>query len=77
MVEVANDMVNIPIMKDGRFSTKDYAITFVYGMGKTQRERFKKMLEQGIECGISVADSYGVNYQDFITEVKKILNVED
>lgn len=54
----------------------DYAAAFVNGMSETQRKRFKKMLESGIECGLSVAENYNVNYEDFIKEVKKLLNVE-
>lgn len=62
--------------RNGKYSVEDYAIAFVYGMGKTQRERFKSMLQQGIKCGESVALNYGVNYDDLMTEVKRILNVE-
>ena len=54
---------------------KDYAIAFVDGLGKTQKDRFKRMLENGILCGMSVADSYGIDYDKFINEVKLILNI--
>lgn len=84
MAEMEKDMANIPVdaksntsMHNGTFSIEDYAITFVYGMGKNQRDRFKKMLDQGIRCGESVAVSYGVDYDDLMKEVKRILNVED
>lgn len=69
-------LTNTPTNKTN-FSIEDYAITFVYGMGKTQRDRFKKMLEQNIKCGESVAYNYGVNYDDLIKEVKRILKVEE
>lgn len=61
--------------KNGQFSVEDYAIAFVYGMGKNQRERFKQMLEHNIKCGESVAYSYGVDYDKLMTEVKRILKV--
>ena len=64
-------------LTNGQFSIEDYAIAFVYGMGKKQRDRFKKMLEHNIKCGESVADSYGVDYNQFITEVKRILKVSE
>ena len=74
-------MVNSILAKSNvdksNFSIEDYAITFVYGMGKTQRDRFKKMLEQNIKCGESVAYNYGVDYGDLISEVKRILKVEE
>ena len=87
MEGMAKDMVNpsitIPVEKtisklnNGKFSIEDYAIAFVYGMGKSQRERFKKMLEQNIKCGESIAVSYGVDYDKLIHEVKRILKVEE
>ena len=89
MVEVEKDMANalikeqnltatkLPIENNGKFSIEDYAITFVYGMGKPQRDRFKKMLEQGIKCGESVAYNYGIDYDELIKEIKRILKVED
>jgi hypothetical protein len=84
MAEVEKDMTNLLVntsidakSNNGKFSIQDYAITFVYGMGKSQRERFKQMLEQGIKCGESVAISYGVDYDQLMNEVKRILNVED
>ena len=61
---------------NGKYSIQDYAISFIYGMGNTQRERFKKMLQHGIKCGESVALNYGVDYNDLINEVKRILDVE-
>ena len=62
---------------NGKYSISDYAISFVYGMGKTQRERFKEMLEQGISCGQSIASNYGVDYDELMKEVKRILDVEE
>lgn len=61
---------------NGIYTVEDYAIAFVYGMGKAQRERFKNMLQQGIKCGESVALNYGIDYNDLMQEVKRILNVE-
>lgn len=61
---------------NGKYSIQDYAIAFIYGMGNSQRERFKKMLQNGIKCGESVALNYGVDYNDLMNEVKRILNVE-
>lgn len=66
--------IDIPINK-GTYSIKDYATTFINGLGEVQRNRFKKMLESGIKCGMSVADNYGINYDDFIEEVKKQMGV--
>jgi len=78
-------LIQVPVEKsnkvvlggNGQFSIEDYAIAFVYGMGKKQRNRFKKMLENNIKCGECVAYNYGINYDEFITEVKRILKVED
>lgn len=55
---------------------KDYAVSFIQGMSETQRARFKNMLENKIECGMSVAKLYGLDYREFISEVKKELGVE-
>lgn len=62
-------------LKSANASIADYAISFLEGMSETQRNRFKKMLENNIECGMSVAKTYGIDYKSFITEVKKILEV--
>ena len=76
-----NHIISIP--KENKISqinenatVQDYAIAFINGLSDTQRERFKKMLENKIECGISVAKSYGIDYNKFITEVKKLLKVD-
>lgn len=78
---MANIIAKIPVDKtnntNGKFSIEDYAITFVYGMGKNQRDRFKKMLEQDIKCGESVAYNYGVDYDQLMKEVKRLLKVEE
>ena len=60
---------------NGLYSIKDYANSFINGMSDTQRIRFKKMLENNIKCGMSVAENYGINYDDFISEVKKQIGV--
>ena len=39
-----------PIMNNGKFTIEDYARAFISGMGETQKLRFKKMLENGIQC---------------------------
>lgn len=57
------------------FDIKDYAISFINGMNENQRNRFKLMLQNNIQCGMSVAYSYGIDYQKFIAEVKKQLKV--
>ena len=59
----------------GVYTIEDYARAFINGMGETQKSRFKKMLENGIKCGLSVADNYGVDYDKFIAEVKKQMEV--
>lgn len=59
----------------GVYTIEDYARAFINGMGETQKSRFKKMLENGIKCGLSVADNYGVDYDEFIAEVKKQMGV--
>lgn len=58
-------------------SIRDYAIAFLSGMSDTQKARFKKMMENGIECGMSVAKNYNIDYNEFIREVKQILNIEE
>ena len=64
-----------PIENNGIYTIEDYARAFISGMGETQKLRFKKMLENGIECGLSVANNYGIDYEDFIKEVKKQMEV--
>ena len=82
MEEVGKDMDRTLLTKqgveksnNGVFSIEDYAIAFVYGMGKHQRDRFRRMLSNGIKCGESVALNYGVDYDQLINEVKRILKV--
>lgn len=57
------------------YSIEEYANAFINGMGETQRNRFKKMLENGIKCGMSIADNYHIDYDEFIIEVKKQMGV--
>ena len=61
---------------NGNTTIEEYALAFIDGMSENQKNRFKKMLENNIECGMSVAENYGIDYDKFIKEVKKILNVE-
>ena len=68
-------VINQPIT-NSNFTIKDYATAFLEGMGETQKARFKKMLENDIKCGLSVAENYGIDYDDFILEVKKQMEVE-
>lgn len=56
-------------------TVKDYAVSFLNGLSDTQKTRFKKMLENNIQCGMSVAENYGIDYEEFITEVKQLLKV--
>lgn len=63
------------IMPRGVYTVAEYAKAFIDGMGDTQKSRFKKMLENNIKCGQSVADNYGINYDEFIEEVKKQMEV--
>lgn len=63
-------------LKSDNFTISDYANSFLFGMSSTQRDRFKRMLENNIECGMSVALNYGIDYGKFIQEVKNKLNVE-
>ena len=71
-----NKLIINGIKSNGDYTVEEYAIAFIYGMSESQKDRFKKMLENNIECGMSVAKSYGVDYEDFINEVKKQLRVE-
>ena len=59
----------------GNYTIEQYAIAFISGLEKNQKERFKQMLENNIKSGMSVAKSYGIDYDEFITEVKKLLQV--
>lgn len=76
-----NPIINNAVNKESKNSSvlnnsiEEYAISFIEGMSENQLRRFKKMLENGIECGTSVANAYEVNYEDFINEVKKLLKV--
>ena len=60
----------IPNIDNGNYTVEEYASAFINGMGETQKQRFKKMLENGIQCGLSVAQNYGIDYDDFITDEK-------
>lgn len=64
-------------ISNGNYTIQEYAMAFITGMSDTQRERFKKMLENQLQCGMSVAKSYGIDYDEFIEEVKKQLKVEE
>ena len=63
------------IQNNGVYTIEDYARAFINGMGETQKARFRKMLENNIKCGLSVAQNYDVDYDEFITEVKKQMEV--
>ena len=41
-----------PAINTGNYTIRDYAVTFLNGMSETQRSRFRKMLENGINCRI-------------------------
>ena len=68
------EVIIIPENKTN-YTIQDYATAFIEGMGETQQNRFRKMLKNGIKCGMSVADNYGIDYDEFITEVKKQMEV--
>ena len=59
------------------YSIQEYVSAFLSGLGDSQRDRFKQMIQIGIKSGMSIAESYGIDYDDFITEVKKQLNMEE
>lgn len=50
-----------------------YAQTFINSLTIAQRKQFKKMIENGIEVGRSVAETYGVPLKQFIEEVRSII----
>ena len=64
-----------PIINKGTYTIEDYARAFINGLGETQKVRFRKMLENGIKCGMSVANNYGIDYDEFIAEVKKQMEI--
>ena len=66
---------NVVPINNTNYTIEEYAKAFINGIGETQRNRFKKMLENGIKCGMSVSDNYGINYDEFIEEVKKQMGV--
>lgn len=72
IVKVSEVKIDAP---KGIYSISDYATSFINGMNDTQRSRFKKMLENDIRCGQSVASNYGIDYDEFIEEVKKQMEV--
>lgn len=71
----SNDNTIEKHVQSGKFTIEQYANAFIEGMSETQKERFKKMLENNIECGLSVAENYGIDYDKFINEVKKQMEV--
>ena len=75
--DMAKDMAEAEsVMVKSKYTVEDYAIAFVNGMSTSQRNRFKQMLEHGIKCGECIAVNYGIDYNDLMNEVKRILNVE-
>lgn len=64
-------------INSSEYSIQEYVAAFLSGLGETQRNRFKQMLQIGIQSGMSIAKSYGIDYDDFITEVKKQLKMEE
>ncbi len=85
LVKMINRLINMEVpsietfnvvpINNTNYTVEEYAKAFINGMEETQRNRFKKMLENGIKCGMSVADNYGINYDEFIEEVKKQMGV--
>lgn len=63
------------IKSNGAYTIAEYATVFLEGLDKNQKDRFKKMLQNGIKSGMSIADSYGISYDDFIQEIKNQLNI--
>lgn len=63
------------ITSSGDYTIQQYAYSFLSGLSKSQKARFKQMLENGIEAGMSVASTYGVDYTEFIQEVKNQLKI--
>lgn len=63
------------IKSNGAYTIPEYVTVFLEGLDKNQKDRFKKMLQNGIKSGMSVADSYGINYDEFINEVKSQLTI--
>jgi len=68
-----SNIQNSQIIKDTSSTVQNCAKLFVCGMGDAQRERFKIMLQSGIQCGESVAKSYNVPLNEFVAEVQKII----
>ena len=75
-ISIPKQILETPI-QGGDYTIQQYATSFLDGMSEGQRLRFKKMLENGIESGMSVARNYGVDYKDFIKEVKRQLKVKE
>ncbi len=66
---------NEAIKSNGSYTISQYVTVFLAGLDKNQKDRFRKMLESGIKSGMSVASSYGIDYNDFINEVKNQLSI--
>lgn len=71
-----DDKTDLEINTSG-FTIQQYATAFLSGLGVTQKERFKKMLENNFKCAKSVAENYGIDYDKFINEVKKQLGIKN
>ena len=74
-MEVKIPKHNKIISEPGNYTIPEYATAFISGLSITQKERFKQMLLNGIQSGMSVAKNYGIDYEEFILEVKKQLNL--
>ena len=54
-------------------TVQNCARLFVGGMGETQRERFRRMIQIGAGCCESIAQAYSVPLDEFVAEVKRII----
>ena len=76
-LDVSNLHNDEKLNKTNDYSVNEYVKSFLNGMSRGQKIRFKKMIEHGIISGDSIAKNYGISYEDFILEVKKQLNIKE
>lgn len=68
---------NLVNAKPTDYTVEEYASAFLSGLSETQRNRFKKMVQNNYRCALNVVHMYGVDYDKFLTAVKQQLNIKE
>ena len=52
---------------------KKYAVQFLKSISENQRKKIKTMLENGVDCYRGISESYNIQHDIFIAELKQII----